>query len=234
MRQSPGRNVRCTFEGDMRELNAPVLWLTLRRGSEAGRALRDYECAADDGTPIFRARAWNWRREIACEDAAGARVLLLRRRRSFVFSGRVDIAGADGERLGVVHRSGRFSDVGPTRGRFRDARSLRSRTGESVLATMAELAIGGDGALETSGPTGFIYLRDGRPAGALGYAQPPWAPAHGVASGGLRRLVSRSIARLRPVAESEVTWKLERTGPATEDPRVFVGAALFMMEMSRW
>jgi hypothetical protein len=221
----------------MRELNAPVLWLTLRRGSEAGRALRDYECSADDGTPIFRARAWNWRRDIACEDAArgGARVLLLRRRWSFVLSGAVDIAGAGGERLGVVHRSGRFSGVGPTRGLFRDARSLRSRTGESVLATMAELAIGGDGALETSGPRGFVYLRDGSPAGALGYARPPWAqPAHGVAGDGLRRLISRSIARLRSVAGSEVTWKLERTGPTTEDPRVFVGAALFMMEVSRW
>jgi hypothetical protein len=218
----------------MNELHASLLWLAVRRGVSEGRPCRDYECTTADGASIFRARAYDWRREIVAvrPNDPLERVLVLRVRRSFPLTGKTDIVGPDGSRLGVVHRNGRFSDEAGTDGWFRDVRTLRGKATESVLSALTALALGGEA--ETGGPPGFVCLVGSRPAGTLVRARAPWLePQKARGEGRLRSLLTTSLARFRSAACAESTWKLELTNGESVDRRMVVAAALYMLESSR-
>jgi hypothetical protein len=222
-------------------IRAPVVWLTVRRASADGRACRDYVVYDAAGARLAGARAFPWRREIPIftGDDAASTVILLRRRRFFPLSGKVDVhvAGA-GARIGVVSRGGRFTSAdGRVIGAFRDARPMRDRTKEAVVIGLLDAMAGGDGSSTImSGPTGFIYFEDGSPAGSLARARLPFEPPGGEAGGRhLGRLRALLPARFASALVERGGWKLERAAPSVlVDPRLLLAAALFAVELSHW
>jgi hypothetical protein len=222
-------------------IDAPVLWLTVRRASGEGRACRDYVVYDAAGVRLAGARAFPWRREIPIftGDDAASTVLLLRRRRLFPLSGKVDVHDAGNRaRIGVVSRGGRFTDAdGRAIGAFRDARTMRDRTKEAFIVGLLDAIAGGDGSTTTtSGPTGFIYFEDGSPAGSLARARLPFEPPGGEPGGRhLGRLRALLPARFASALVERGGWKLERAAaPMLVDPRLLLAAALFAVELSQW
>jgi hypothetical protein len=224
----------------MTTLNAPLLWLTTKRASADGRKCRDYVVYDAAGVTLLTARAFVWSRDIAVlsADGPGEPVMVLRRRHSFPLTGKVDVYEAAGRRrLGVVSRSGRFVDADGRRiGRFSDARSVRARALEGVLASMVEAMLDGNDAM-VSGPSGYVLALGGRVAGTLGQMRLPFETEAeaGPAGGVLRRLVPERARRLLPQRGGPRGWKLERAVAELPcDPRLYLAAALFAVELSYW
>jgi hypothetical protein len=222
----------------MQGIDAHELWITFRRTTHDGRSCREYVCSDSDGAELFHARAFNVRREISCNDVNDERrrILLLRRRMSFPLTGRVDILDpVAGRRIGEVRRSGAFRDAAGMTGRFRNARSARSRAAEGAIATVFEVAMGGEGATELSGASGWVLDVNGRRAGSLSIARPPWLATEAPPPGSsLTARFSARLASLRASMRPEQSWRLEREPAVSGDPRVHIAAALFMIELSRW
>lgn len=226
----------------MEPLTGTLLWLTMKRTSADGRACRDYVLYDTAEKPLLAARAFIWRRDIAVlsVDEPARPVLLLRRRRSFPLTGKVDVYDAPGRRrLGVVSRSGRFVDAeGREVGRFRDARSMRWRALEGIVASMVEAMLDGSDSM-VSGPSGYVFTLGGRAAGTLSQTRLPFEtePVRepGVAAGVFQRLMPARARRLLPDRGRPRGWKLERAAPELQcDPRLYVAAALFAVELSYW
>jgi hypothetical protein len=233
-----------TIDSTLHALAAPVLWLTVQRAAAGGRACRDYVIYGDDGSRLLTARAFPWRRDIPLQFAPNfdRALLTLRRRRSFPFSGKVDVHELPGSRrIGVVSRSGRYRDAhGKIAGAFRDARTFRDHAKEGAFLAVMQALLGGDGTdSSASGPSGFIHLVANRPAGTLSRARLPFAitPTRTTPkrTNPLRALLPRRLGDALFERTASRGWKLERTVPqAAEDPRLYVAAALFAVELSHW
>lgn len=212
-------------------------WLTVRNASDAGRACRDYAVYDEAGAPVANAHAFPWRREIRVLCAsAPAPVVVLRRRRSFPISGKVDVLDGSGARLGVLGRDGRCRDArGHALGRFRDARSVRARTAQSLIAGALDVAVGNDASM-ISGPTALAWLVDGRAAGSLHRAPLPFEdPAEAAAPDApVRRWLPYAIAKRLERGRTRA-WRFEREPPSSpDDPRLVLAAVLFAIELSHW
>jgi len=222
-------------------LRAPILWLTVERSSVDGRSCRDYVAYGNDGARLGSARAFPWRREIPLHfaPALDLSALILRRRRSFPLTGKVDVLDMSAHRrIGVVSRSGRYRDAhGRAAGAFRDARTLGDLAKEGLFQTAMEMLLGGESGSTGSGPTGFVHIVAGKPAGTLGRAALPFptsASAERPESPGLlRKLLPRRLdnALFNPVPRG---WKLQSTAADVHDPRLRLAAALFAVELSHW
>jgi hypothetical protein len=230
------------LENAVSALCAPVLWITVERAVAGGRACRDYEVCAEDGQTLLDARAFNWGRDIVVQAGDPAKpCLVLRRRRSFPITGRVDLLEMPaGRRIGVLSRSGRFHDAeGRLAGRFQDARSAGSRTREGLIVGLLDAAFGGDGTQsDISSPSGFLYTLGGAQAGTLSRARLPFSTEAMDQPKSARSLVRFLPKRLTDALRAPSTpkgWRLERTSiPPREDPRLSIAAALFAIELSHW
>ncbi len=216
---------------------ALTLWFRVRsevRGSRRGRA---FEVFDRSGTPIASAWAEPWAREIA---VGGETVL--RRRRLFPLTGRVDIVdAATGAALGRTGRGGVVRDADDRElGRFRDARTARDFLGEGLFDLFGAILTGGDGSSSTpSGATGYVWRVAGRPRGRLYRA--PWPFAGAEASmvaherrSWLARLVPERLARLLRRVGHDPTWVLELEGVGAAEQRLVLAAAVFAIELSHW
>ena len=222
-------------------LDAQELWFSVERAVENGRACRDYRIRSAEDALLATARAFPWRRPIPVADASGQPILTLERRRSFPLTGRVDVrAAASGPPLGIVRRNGRYEDaLGRPAGAFRDARSIRGRTHEALFIGLLDTVLG-DGGSEVSGPSGYVWLAEGRPAGTLRreplpFSQPP-VTLSGIPAR-LARVVPERMRRRFRTLVGPTGWKLERLPEApvvAADPRLTLAAALFAIELSYW
>lgn len=219
-----------------------TLWITSKRTTSDGRACRLMTLFADDGSSLLEALAFPWKREIVVRTAgpSGRAVLVMRRRRTFPFTGKVDIKGADGvQPLGIVTRAGRVSDIeGRVIGRFTDSRSLKRRTAESAAEALGNALMGLDSA--AGGPSSadsFAFIFDGRPLGSLVRAPLPFVVPDRADQRQL--LLTRLLPERWRTALARRTeprgWRFARIdAPSHADPRLLVGAALFTVELSHW
>ena len=224
-------------------LAAATLWITVRRSTERGRRCRDYAVCDPAGKALLAARAFVWERVINITGAdSGQLVLVLRRRLAFPLTGRVDVLSSPGrEPRGAVYRSGRFADArGRTAGRFRDARSLRARAGEGLLAGLADVLTGAEGS-QVSAPNAYVCTIGERPAGTLAHTALPW-PETAMATveppaliAATRRLLPERARRFVSRLGRPAGWRFQREPPLLAvDPLLAIGAAIFMVELSQW
>ena len=221
-------------------LEDPTLWITSRRATSEGRACRVLATFAEDGAPLLEAIAFPWRREIVVRssDTRGEALLILRRRRSFPVTGKVDVEDGDAHRLGIVTRAGRVLRAdGTLAGRFSDSRSLRRRTAESAAEAVGNALIGVDSVGRPRAADSFVFSLDGHHIGSLVRAPLPFSipesEAH-LRAGIARLLPERWHIALARRAEPR-GWRFARMMlPAHADPRLLVGAALFTIELSHW
>lgn len=224
---------------------AATLWITVQRGTHGGRACRDHTVRDASGAPLFEARAFPWERRIVVRHAGRPDdvLMVLQRRMSFPFTGKVDVLVASGRsRLGVVQRNGELRDArGAIVGRFVDARTGRRRTTEALVEGLGNALVGGDVAVPGgSSATGYRYLRDGRLIGDLARRTVPFdlepaAEPSRLLSGlaralpsGLRGTWLRASGTCRGNG-----WSFERPAlRADEDSRLALAGALFMVELS--
>jgi hypothetical protein len=202
------------------------------------------------GAVLLEAHAFLRGREMkVTEPGTGRPILLLRRRRAFLLTGRADLLDpARGKPLGAVWRNGRFTGArGEPVGRFRDARTFRALAAEGVLAAVADALLGGEGS-EVSRPTAFVCTVAERPAGTLAVAGLPWpretgmeapAPAARAALAAVatrtRRLLPERARRAVRRLGGPTGWRFERGEQLLAcDPLLAVGAALFQVELSHW
>jgi hypothetical protein len=223
----------------MPALSAPVLWFTLQRTTDGGRACRDYTVRDEAGVPLLTARAFNWGRDIVVATADATPVLTLRRSRMFPLTGRVAVLELPAlARIGTVRRSGTFSDAAGRRlGRFRDARRASARAREGILQAAFELVIVA-GESVPSGPNSFVLEVDGAAQGSLMHATLPFSMEPAVAAPSrveqlTRWLPARARSALRIVSAPR-GWQFHRSSPTPDDPRMHIAAALFAIELSRW
>jgi hypothetical protein len=217
------------------------LWITRRRADDGGERGRIYEVCDAAGAVLLSARSSVWGRDIPMRGTVHEEVLLLRRRRAFPLTGRVDMLKPDGRLAGAVYRSGRFADAsGRTLGRFRDARTMRARTREAALQAVVEALLGSDGAgSQTSGPTGYVCMNGRAVVGTLAHGRQPFERESAdepsmVARISARVLPQRAVQALRS-AGAPRGWRLEvATHLAAAHPLLVTGAALFTVELSYW
>lgn len=218
----------------------PTLWITSRRATSAGRACRLLATFAEDGAPLLEALAFPWRRDIVVRslEPGGQTLLVMRRRRSFPLTGKVDVEDGDAHRLGIVTRAGRVLNAdGRLIGRFSDSRSLKRRAAESAAEAVGNALIGVDSVGGPSAADSFVFNLEGQPIGSLVRAPLPFSlpdgetdPRTGLAS----LLPDRWYSALSRRAEPQ-GWRFARVRlPADADPRLLVGAALFTIELSQW
>jgi hypothetical protein len=228
------------------ELAVPPAWFHVEYAVVDGKRCREHRVFSDEGSPLLAGRAYLMGRDfrVAASALDGQPRLLLRRRISFPLTGRYDLFELPSrERLGFLNRSGRFRDAhGRVVGRFRDARTLRDHLGEGAFEIAFELLLG-DGQSEAtgSGPTGFVLLLDGKPAGALSQARLPFYPSPppetepGPARRALRSVLPRRLGEALFERRPPVGWRLALASDAPPvDARLLVGAALLAIEISRW
>jgi hypothetical protein len=221
----------------------PPAWFHVESVVVDGKRCRVHTVFSDEGSALLAGRAYLMGRDfrVAAPSVGGEPRLLLRRRISFPLTGRYDLFELPSrERLGVLNRSGRFRDArGRVVGRFRDARTLRDHLGEGAFEMAFELLLG-DGQSEAtgSGPTGFVLLLDGRPAGALSQSRLPFhpSPPPEVELGPARRAL-RSVLPGDALFERRppMGWRLALVPDApVVDSSLLVSAALLAIEISRW
>jgi hypothetical protein len=224
---------------DLAAALATGLWITRRHADDEGGRGRSYEVRDAAGALLLRARSTVWGREIPLRWPDDVEALMLRRRRAFPLTGRVDMLEPGGRLVGAVYRNGRFADAaGRTLGRFRDARTMRERTGEAVLQGVFEAVIGGDGA-QPANARAFVCMSGDGVVGtlasmALPFAQTEPAEPSLVARISRRVLPKRAMDTLRAVAAPR-GWRLDVAAEMrVHDPLLVTGAALFTVELSYW
>lgn len=164
-------------------------------------------------------------------------MLVMRRRRSFPFTGRVDIEGGSaGRRLGGVTRAGRVLDAdGRTVGRFTDTRSFKRRTAESLTEGLGNALLGFDSVGAPAAADSFVLELAGCTLGSLVRAPLPFDL-------GDREGPHRSrIAQLMPEGWRSALsrrfaprgWRFARR-PSDTEPLLLLGAALFTVELTHW
>ena len=211
----------------------------MRRTNDGGRACRDYTVMDEDGVRLLTARAYNWSRAIVVAAADGAPTIKLLRSRLFPLTGKVAVLELPSRlRIGTVRRNGMFSDAAGRRlGRFRDARTSRERTRETVFQATFE-AILGSGESMPSSPDSFVLELEGVAQGSLLHATLPFTTEPAAASSSrlapLTRWLPERARRALRVVSTPRGWKFHRSSPAPDDPRIHVAAALFAIELSRW
>lgn len=211
------------------------------RGVDEGRACRDLTVYDATGRPLLVARAFIWGRDIVVREGgeSAAPLLVLRRRRLFPLTGKVDVLEApSGRRLGLLHRRGRVWDANGTLvGRFADARTFRRMAAESVVEGIGTAIVGGDA---TSGrsPDGYTYTQRDRVAGGLARAPLPFDVVRASSPAPLIARIARFLpSKFGAALEGRRThgWRFDRSAVrADEDPRLSVAAALFTVELSQW
>jgi hypothetical protein len=191
----------------------------------------------DNGTVLLVARACIWSRDLIVQLPGGDPTLTIRRGRLFPLTGRALVRELPaGSILGVVRRNGSFRDEqGTLRGRFVDARSLRHRMRESALQAAFDAVLNSDGSIP-SGPEAFVLHANGDVAGTLVYGKLPFATEAN--SGPERTAMNRYLPGFAARAWSSLNavrgWKFVRNNVAEDDPRLYLAAALFTAELSRW
>jgi hypothetical protein len=223
------------------EFREPALWITVTRTQSEGRACRDYVVHDSSGSPLLVARAFPWRRDLIVRrpDQPDKAFILLRRRRSFPFTGNVDVIHVATEaRVGTLNRNGRVRDgTGVVLGRFVDARSARRRAAESVVQAIGTAIVGGD-AISGSSPDGYTYVLGARVLGALMRAPLPFDTEPASPPSPMVARVARFLpSKLGAAIQGRRThgWRFDRAAlPAGEDPRLSLVAALFTVELSQW
>lgn len=226
-------------------LRAGVLWFMVEGRVVEKRRCREYTVFDADGASLLAGRAFLMRRDFPLSplDAPDEPCLLLRRRRSFPVSGKYDLfAMPDAARIGLLSRSGRFRDAqGRAAGRFRDARTMKDRWGESAFEVAGQLIFGGEGDTAGSSPQGFVLLLEGKAAGSLTQKRLPFDPVPVQVRE--PHIVARTLRRVLPKKTGDALferrpprgWALE-LDPRDHgiEPRLLLGAALLAIEISRW
>src|SRR5688572_8239258 len=123
-------------------------WIRVRRDQREGKACRVFTLSTATGAKELEAVAFTWRRDIVVTAIASSPDgFVIRRRRSFPLTGRLDVMAVRGEtRLGILSRSGAVWDgAGNGRGRFRDARTAGDHAGETAFEFVGSLLTGSEG-----------------------------------------------------------------------------------------
>lgn len=216
-------------------------WLVARRESRDGKMCRVIEVLDEDRSPRLAAVAFPWRRGIEVADRRGRRAFAIVRRRLFAFTGRFDVIDADGRSLGTLTRRGQVRDAsGVTVGRFRDERRIRHRAGLSAMEALVNAAAGLEGTSAPHGPTSYVWIVEGRLAGALRRTRrtpTPGSPAvrgagEPARAGPVRWLRKMAAALGRP--EAPPTWRFAREPHTGVDARLIDAAAICAIELSYW
>lgn len=214
------------------------VWITSRTSRVEGRRAREYELCSAAGVVALTAVSFLWGRDIVVRDTAGRDALRLSRRRMFPLTGRVDILLPTGAPVGAVFRSGRCSDEhARERVRFRDARSLRERASEGLLQAAFDAMMGGEGDTLGPGPSGYVCVVGDRAIGALAVGRVPFPEAPEPPSR-IRtltgKLLPQRVQRTLAAAGARRGWCLQFDELPAADPLLIIGAALFMVEISKW
>ena len=231
----------CTFETAMNPassdpLGAEVLWFPARRTTVKGRACREYDVTNEAGVRLLGARIFLWDRDMLVTAPNAEPVFTIVRALTFPITGKAHVKELpSGVAIGTVYRNGTFRDsAGVVRGRFRDARSVRERTKESVLqgAMDAILATGADSM--PSGPDALVLHIDGAIAGTLTYGALPFGALTQDAQPPARTIVPRFMQRMWQRLNAPRGWKFVRLQRGDDDARLQLAAALFAADLSRW
>lgn len=198
------------------------------------------EALDDDRQPRLTAFAYPWRRGIEVDDPRGRRTFAILRRRLFPLTGRFDVLDAEGYVLGALNRNGRVRDGrGRVIGTFRDDRRFTREVALGAAEALANVVAGLDGTSAARGPTGYVWVVEGRTAGWLGRARMPTPP------GGQRIVGAGEPARAAPLRwarkiaaalgrpEAPPAWKFVRSH-AVGDERLLDAAAICAIELTYW
>ena len=226
-------------------------WIRVLRDHRDGKACRVITLSSATGVRELEAVAFTWRRDIVVTAVAGSAVagsavaraiagFVIRRRRSFPLTGRLDVlSGAAETRLGILSRSGRVWDGnGSAQGRFRDARTARDHAGETAFEFVGAILTGSEGGDPGRMPIERRWLVGRVEQGRLMRAKWPFDPDEGArapATGGLARFLPAKVsAFLRGVA-APATWRFDwKPLEPPVDPRLPISAALWAVELSHW
>lgn len=217
-------------------LRAPVLWLPTRRTSVEGRTCREYAVTDDVGSVLLTARAFLWRRDIVVAEPGGQAVFTIVRSHAFPATGKATVRELpSGLAIGTVHRNGTFrNSTGAVRGRFRDARSFRDRTAESVFQGAMEVIMSTGADSMPSGPDALLLQVDEAIVGTLTYGPLPFATQDEVPRSPSSRMLRRFIQKTWKSLNAPRGWQFVRFSTTDDDPRLLLAAALFAAELSRW
>jgi hypothetical protein len=218
-------------------LRAPVLWFRVRSTRADGRSCREYAILGDDGAHLLDARAFTWGRRLDVVEPDGTPFLSIVRSRAFVVSGRADVHGAArAESIGRLSRNGTIRlPSGTLMGRYRDARSMGARARESLVQGLVEAALNGGDMSAPSGPDTLVLEANGAVHALLSYvALTPGATRVQPDASPDRSFVPPRLRAVWHRLQTPRGWKLTRTAPAQDDPRLELAAALFAAELSRW
>lgn len=219
-----------------------TLWIRVRREARDGRAARVLEVSDADGVVRHVAVAFPWLRDIEVAPVPGleGEHFTIRRRRSFPLTGRVDAIGANGGRFGILARSRivRGPD-GREVVRFRDARSRRDRTGETLFELAGQIITGAEGGDPGRAPLDYRILAGGRSVGRLARASWPFpdgTPAAPPEIRGWRRFLPAAVRDLARRLAAPECWRADLLAA----PDVFGGERLrlaslvWTVELSHW
>lgn len=221
-------------------LGDPTLWIASRRATSEGRACRLITTFAEDGAPLLEALTYPWRREIVARavDHESRPILVMRRRRSFPFTGKVDIEDAGAaRRLGIVTRAGRVLEAdGRVVGRFTDTRSFRRRAVHGLAEGLGNALLGLDSVGTPATTDSFILRLEGRTLGSLVRSPLPFDLSDGSASS--QSVIGRLVPeRWRAVLSRRFAprgWRFVRANAGDTEPLLLVGAAVFTVELTHW
>jgi hypothetical protein len=215
-------------------------WIRVRRDQREGTACRVITLSSATGAAEFEAVAFTWRRDIVVRAIASPHEgFVIRRRRSFPFTGRLDVLATAGEtRIGILARNGVVKDgSGNACGRFRDARTTGDRAGETAFEFVGAILTGSEGGDPGRMPLERRWIIGSAEQGRLMRAKWPFDPdgAPDPSPGGISRFLPAKVgAFLRGVA-APATWRFDwRPLEPSVDPRLPVAAALWAVELSHW
>lgn len=215
-------------------------WIRVLRDQRDGKACRVITVSGATGAKELEAVAFSWRRDIVVTaTAASVESFVIRRRRMFPFTGRLDVlAGPGDSQIGILSRSGVVLDgAGAAKGRFRDARSLGQRAGQSAFEVVGAILTGTEGGDPGQMPIERRWIVGGAEQGRLMRAKWPFDP-EGVESevwGGVGRTLRAHVRTFLRRVSAPATWRFDwRPLDPSVDPRLPVAAALWAVELSHW
>jgi hypothetical protein len=233
-------------------------WIRVERDQRDGKACRVITLSSATGEKELEAVAFAWERDIvvtatstpastatASATAAPPSVdgFVIRRRRTFPFTGRLDVlAGPSETRIAILNRNGVVLDgAGNAQGRFRDARSMGQRAGQGAFEVVGAILTGTEGGDPGQMPLERRWIVGGAEQGRLMRAKWPFDRAEtepGSSNAVSRLLPAKVRAFLRGVA-APATWRfdwrpLEPSADPSVDPRLPLAAAIWAVELSHW